>query len=209
MRAGSQLSCRTGPAAGSCSPRSRAHAGTSRPTEPGPANEPESRGGPWVGPPTPGLSGTAADQGGQRRRVGAGSSAPVVLDTGGQWRAGRSRGDLEQARSGQRGPSREVRHLPGGGCPAPPTPQAQQLPAPAAARELEERQGSGRGGPRARAQPRPALRGPARSLGSHWPLPAQATPRSRARQPAERGRRGSGLRDSGSPLAGVGAARTR
>lgn len=156
MKAGSRLSCRTGPAAGSCSPRSRAHAGTSRPTEPGPANEPESRGGPWVGPPAPGLSGTAADQGGQRRRAGAGSSAPVLLDTGGQWRAGRNRGDPEQARSGQRGPSREVRHLPGGGCPAPPTPQAQQQPFPAAARELEERLGSGGGGPRARAQPRPA-----------------------------------------------------
>ncbi|KAJ8785459.1 hypothetical protein J1605_007056 [Eschrichtius robustus] len=72
MRARNRHSCRTRRATGSCSPRSGAHPGTSRPTEPGPANKPDSRGGPWVGPPAPGLSGTAADQRGSAAALGPG-----------------------------------------------------------------------------------------------------------------------------------------
>lgn len=163
MRARNRPSCSIG------STRRGAHPGTSRPTKPGPARAPESRGSPGKAPPAPGFSGTRPRSPAswprptrQRRRVGARESG-----AGGWGRAGGgATGAAAAGRPGTYRAAAALRLLRPGVC----------------SRRNRRPRGSWKRGIReAGAAQRPA-RGPARRLGSYWPLPAQATPRQRPRQ---------------------------
>lgn len=173
MRARNRPSCSIGPTAGSGSTRRGAHPGTSRPTKPGPAREPESKSSPGKAPPAPGLSGTRPRSPApwprptrQRRCVGARESG--AGDSGCRWVLG---GPAGGGATGAAAAGRPDTHRPA---------VALRLLRPGVCsrrnrRPRGKRQQRGGGDPGACARPRPPARLLLAAPGTgHAPAPSQA-----------------------------------